>query len=380
MQGPVYLDYAATTPPDISVLEAMQPWLQQPANPHARQHPFGAAAHEAVENARAQIAKMIGAQPAEITFTSGATEANSLALSGLAEYLRTIGKTHIITSAVEHASVLETLKALKGITVSVLPVKPCGMIEAEMIEKAITPETGLVSVQAVNNEIGIIQPLSEIAEMLRGRAILFHCDAAQAPGRIPFDVKAAGADFVSLSAHKIYGPQGVGALYIKSNRNQILLPQQHGGGQERGLRSGTVPTALCVGFGVAAELSMVEWERMLGLREQLLHKIRHLHPVVHGHKEMEWNAPGILSLRFEGIDNETLVMALPLLAIGTGAACSGAGNKYSHVIKAITGSEQAARETVRISFGRFTTEQDMEQAANDLIAAVTEIRKMMEAA
>jgi cysteine desulfurase len=325
---------------------------------------------------------MIGAQAEEIIFTSGATEANNLAFAGLARHLRAAGRMHIITCAVEHSSVLAPLKALggEGFRVSVLPVKPCGMIEAEAIEKALTPQTGLVSIQAVNNETGTIQPLAEIAEVLRDYGILFHSDAAQAPGRTPFGVAAAGVDFASFSAHKIYGPQGIGALYARAEKRALLSPLHHGGGQEGGLRAGTLPTALCAGFGAAAELVVDERARMRALRERFLGRIAALRPEVHGHKEPEWNAPGILNLRFPGIDNETLVMALPALAVGTGAACSSAAYKHSHVIHAMTGSEQAAREAVRLSFGRFTTEQDMDIAAEEFSAAVTAIRKTMEAA
>lgn len=380
---PLYLDYAATTPLDPEVLDVILPWLKNgQANAHARHHAHGQEAAQVVEQARKQIARRIGAESAEVIFTSGATEANNLVLTGLVNHLKNSWKTHIVTSAVEHKSVLATLKSLeaKGFSLSILPVKPCGMIEADMIDKALTPKTGLVSVQAVNNETGTIQPLEEIAAMLKGRGILFHCDAAQALGKIDFDVRRAGADFASLSAHKIHGPQGIGALYIKADKRKTLDPLHHGGGQEDGLRSGTLPVALCAGFGAACELAVDDRQRLQGLRKAFLKKLWALDPVVYGHTDAAWNAPGILNIRFPGIDNETLVMALPGLSFGLGSACSSAGNRYSHVIKAITGSEKTAAESIRISFGRFTTGDELDDAANQIIAAVTEIRMLQKAA
>lgn len=372
----IYLDHAATTPLDKRVLAAMTPWLAHPGNAGARHHAYGAAAEQAVGKARCRIADRIGASPENIVFTSGVTEANNLVIKGLARRLRAEGKTHIVTSAVEHKSVLEPLKALEGFTVSILPVKPCGMIEADMIEKALTAQTGLVTVQAVNNEIGTIQPLDEIATMLGGRGILFHSDAAQALGKIDFDVRKAGIDFTTLSAHKVYGPPGIGALYMKNN---ILDPLHHGGGQENGLRSGTLPVALCVGFGIACELITDNRKELQDMRGTFLKKIAPLNPVVYGHKDPAWNVPGILNIRFPGIDSETLVMALPGLAFGLGSACSSAGNIYSHVIEAIAGKD-AAKQAIRLSFGRFTTQQDMDSTAEQIIAAITDIRKVQEVA
>jgi cysteine desulfurase len=377
--APLYLDHAATTPPDARVAEAMMPWLTRPANAGARHHAFGAAADRAVRAARAQVAARIGAAADDIIFTSGATEANNLVLRGLAAHLRAAGKTHIVTGAVEHKSVLEPLASLDGFTVSILPVKPCAMIEAGMIKKALRPDTGLVTVQAVNNETGTIQPLAEIAAMLRGRGILFHTDAAQVLGKIAFDVRETGVDFASLSAHKVCGPQGIGALYIAPGRREYLEPLHHGGGQEKGLRSGTLSVALCAGFGAACEILADDRARLQGLRDAFLERLRPLVPVVHGHSDPAWNAPGILNLRFPGIDNETLVMALPGLAFGIGSACASEGNKISHVIAAIAG-EQAAREAIRLSFGRTTGADELNKAADQIIAAVTDIRKLQEAA
>lgn len=371
---PLYLDHAATTAPDPRVVEGMLPWLAAPANAGARHHAFGAAAAQAVRRARTQVAERIGAAPEDVVFTSGATEANNLAVKGLARRLKAAGKTHVVTSAVEHKSVLAPLAALEGFSISVLPVKPCGMIEADAVEKALTPQTGLVCIQAVNNETGTVQPVAEIADKLRGREILLHCDAAQALGKIGF--AAGGLDSVSLSAHKVYGPQGIGALYI---RNRALDPLHHGGGQENGLRSGTLPAALCAGFGIACEIVADDRKRTQDMRDGFLKEIAPLKPVVHGHADPAWNAPGILNLRFPGIDGETLVMALPGLAFGLGAACGGGEGKHSHVIEAVAGKD-AAKEAVRLSFGRFTTAENMKAVAEQITAAVTGIRKMQEAA
>ena len=264
---------------------------------------------------------------------------------------------------------------LEGFELSILGVKPCGMIEADMIEKALRPDTGLVCVQAVNNEVGVIQPLEEIAAMLSGRGVLFHCDAAQALGKTKFTV-ASGVDFASLSSHKIYGPQGIGALYVRSDKRKFLQAVNSGGGQESGLRSGTLPAALCVGFGKACSLMEDDTAHLRGLRWTFLSRINWLKPIVYGHSHPEWNVPGILNIRFPGIDTETLIMALPELAFGVGAACSSTGSKLSHVVLATTGSDQAARECLRLSFGRYTTQQEIRRAADLIIDAVESVREL----
>jgi len=376
----IYLDNAATTAMDRRVLDVMYGIMAQgqTGNPHARHHVYGAAAHNSVEGARRQVAEAIGAETGEIVFTSGATEANNLAIKGVAEHLKAQGKTHLVTSAVEHASVLEPLKSLAadGFELTILGVKPCGMIEADMIERSLKPETGLVCVQAVNNEVGVIQPIEEIAEMLAGHGILFHCDAAQALGKTKFSVDS-GIDFASLSAHKVHGPQGIGALYVRKEKRALLSSVNKGGGQESGLRSGTLPTALCVGFGKACSLIEDDAAHLRGLRWAFLSRINWLKPVVYGHSHPEWNVPGILNIRFPGVDSETLIMALPDLAFGVGSACSSSGGaKLSHVVRATTGSDQAARECVRLSFGRFTTQQEIRRAADLVVEAVESIREL----
>lgn len=334
----------------------------------------------AVQVAREQVAQSIGANAADVVFTSGATESNNLAIKGIADHLRRVGKTHIITTAVEHKSVLEPVAQLRaeGFDVDVLKVKPCGMITADVIEHALNDRTGMVCVQAVNNETGTIQPLSKIADVLAGRNIFLHCDAAQAPGKMPFSVVAAGVDFASFSAHKVHGPQGIGALYLKPENFGLLKPMQGGGGQERGLRSGTLPVALCAGFGTACSLISDDRDYLYKLRMRFLVGVAKLDPVVYGHLEGYGNVPNIINIRFPGIDTETLVMALPGIAIGVGAACSSAGARLSHVIQAITEEEQPAREAIRISFGRHTTQEEIDIAAEHIFAAVVAIREIQQ--
>jgi cysteine desulfurase len=351
----------------------------KPENSHARHHAYGMSGEHKIKEARHKIAAFVGAEADEIIFTSGATESNNLIIRGLVRHLQITGKTHIITCAVEHRSVLEPLRQLDGFKLSILPVKPCGMIEAEMIANAVTPQTGLISIQAVNNELGTIQPFDEIAALIKERNILFHSDAAQALGKIDFNVGQAGVDFASFSAHKIYGPQGIGALYVKKEKKHLIDPLHAGGGQEGGLRSGTLPVLLCVGFGAACEVAETDRQRVQDLRELFLEQLATLDPIIYGHRDPEWNAPGIVALRLPDIDNETLVMALPGLAFGVGSACNSGGNKASHVIQAITGSEQASKEVIRISFGRFSNKSDVVRAAAQIIEAATSIRQLQDA-
>ncbi len=378
MKDRFYFDHAATAPLSGEALAAMTHWWNTPCNSGARHHSFGSRASFAVEEARNQIASLINCRSEEIVFTSGATEANNFAVKGLAKYLKSQGKTHIITSVVEHKSILEPLKKLKGFQVTFLPVKSCAMLEASAVEKALTPETGLVTVQAVNNETGTIQPIKEISMMLEGRGIIFHVDAAQALGKIEFDVTKLKIDMASFSAHKAGGPQGIGALYFDWKLKNKVSPILYGGGQENGLRAGTLPTALCVGFGAACAAIKDNRAELQVMREAFLDKLKPLRPVIYGHSDPDWNAPGILNLRFPGIDSETLVMALPELAFGVGSACSSHGEEYSHVINAIADT-QAAREAVRLSFGSLTSMGDLQEAAELIYAAVENIRQFKEA-
>ncbi len=374
----IYLDYAATTPTDPLVSETVFSVMnnRRVANPHAKHHMFGATAASIVESARVNVASAICAQKDEIIFTAGATESNNLVLKGLLDYLLSSAKAHVITSAVEHKSVLEPIKWLqsKGVAVTILEPKPCGMIEADMVQRALKPDTGLVSIQAVNNETGTINPLSEIREILDS-GILFHTDASQILGKAAFSVGSSGVDFASLSAHKAYGPQGVGATFVRTSRLDLLEPLSLGGRQEKGLRAGTVPVALCAGFGTTCALLDDDRERLQEMREVLIERLSPVKPVIHGHSDPLWNVPGILNLRFKGIDTETLVMELPELGFGQGSACN-SGGQGSHVIKAITGSDVAAQESLRLSFGRFTTLDEIEEAAAQIVAVVSTIRVM----
>ncbi|MBI1271682.1 aminotransferase class V-fold PLP-dependent enzyme [bacterium] len=382
-QAPIYMDYASTTHIDPRALTRLYELLSDKTigNPHAVHHQFGRRAKHVITEARSQVASRVGSKSSEITFTSGATESNNLVLSGLADYLRLAGNTHIISSAIEHKSILSPLARLQeqGFKITLLQPQPCGMIDSSTVENALRPNTGLVTIQTVNNEVGTIQPLAEIAEVLEGKDVLFHTDSAQALGKLNLDLSRTGVDFASLSSHKAHGPQGVGALFVKSGREKLLQPQLLGGNQEWGLRSGTVPVALCGSFGTACSVIVDDRSRILSLRQRLLQRLEALRPFVHGHWDQEWNVPGILNLRFPGIDSETLMMALPRVALSSGAACSEAKDSSSHVIAAMTGSTEFAGEAVRLSFGRFTTEGEIDYLADQLIDAVISIRNLQEA-
>jgi len=405
----LYLDHAAASVLCPEARQAMDAALGAgPGNAGARHHASGAAAHAAIEKARAQVAPAFGASADEIIFTSGATEANNLAIGGLRDFLKEAGRTHIVSSAAEHKSVLAPLAALEreGFTVTLAPVKSCGMVDEAALARAIRPETGLVSVQMVNNELGTIQPVSEIKSMLSSMLrpdILLHTDAAQAPGKMAFSLAETGADLASLSAHKMHGPQGIGALYVRAGISGCLKARNLGGGQEGGLRSGTVPAFLCAGFGAAAEATAAaalsdDRQRFQRWREDFIARLREAcggcpgmpMPIVQGHNDPDWNVPNILSLRFPGIDNEALVMALPGLAFGTGSACGAGRGEHSHVIAAIGdgggagggdgGGGAAARETIRLSFGRFNVWPELRDAADRIAEAVIEISKLKEVA
>ncbi len=376
MNQEIYLDYAASTPLDPEVAAVMSEWMSIDGvgNPHAKNHIAGLKASKAVYQARQKIADHIKTDPENVIFTSGATEANNIVLLGLKDYLLSNNKRHIITSKVEHKSVLNVFRSLEdiGFQVTYLTPKPCGMIEAGMVQETIEENTGLVSIQALNNEVGVINPLAEISDMLQGRDILFHVDGAQALGKMPIDLQRLKIDLMSFSGHKVYGPQGVGALYIGQD---ILTPIMYGGGQEKGLRSGTLSTALCVGFGKACSLIDVsDNQRLRVLRHSLLTKIKSIFPSVEvfGHSDDAWQFPGIISLCFPEIDNETVLMLLPHICLGTGSACGADKNEPSHVITAIA-NEQKAHDVIRISFGRFTTEDEIERFGDQLIEAVKHI-------
>lgn len=383
-ERPIYLDYQATTPTDPRVLEAMLPhYGERFGNPHSVHHAVGRAAAEAVEAARAQVARLINADPREIVFTSGATESNNLALKGVAWFhaQRRGARPHIVTARTEHKCVLESCRRLEdeGARVSYLGVGPEGLIDLDELAAALTPDTVLVSIMTVNNEIGVIQPVAEIGALCRARGIAFHSDAAQAVGKIPLDVEAAAIDLMSLSGHKIYGPMGIGVLYVRRRPRVRLEPLLDGGGQERGLRSGTLPLPLCVGAGAACalaqELMDAEAVRLAMLRARLFEglKLRLTGLQLNGHAESR--IAGNLNLSFEGLDAEALIAALPGLAVSTGSACTSASVEPSYVLRALGLPDQRAGASLRIGLGRFTTEAEVGQAIEQIAEAVTRLRE-----
>jgi len=380
---PVYLDYQATTPTDPQVVAAMLPYFTDKfGNPHSDGHAFGREAEEAVETARRQVAGLIGADPREIVFTSGATESNNLALKGLAGFYGR-HKDHIVTCATEHKCVLETARRLEcdGIAVTVLPVAADGLLDPAAVAGAITGRTLAVSVMAANNEIGVLQPLGDIGLICRGRGIFFHTDAAQAGGKVALDVGALNIDLMSLSSHKMYGPMGIGALYVRRRPRVRLAPQMSGGGQERGLRSGTLPVPLCVGFGAACALATADLEgegrRLAWLRDRFLERLRARLDGVTVNGGMKKRLPGNLNLGFAGIAAESLLERLPDLALSTGSACTSASLEPSHVLAAIGVPESLINASIRVSLGRYTTEEEADYAAGRIAEEVETLRRSL---
>ena len=377
---PIYLDYQASTPVDPRVYEAMSPYFTKEfGNPHSTTHIYGLQAHKAIEQARDEIAKVINALPEEILFTSGATEANNLAILGSCRSLKHKGKSEIISVRTEHKSVLGPLDALEkeGFKIILLPVQKNGLIKIEELEKALSSKTALVSVMAANNEIGVLQPIKEIAKLAHEYGALFHTDAAQAFGKIPLDVKDLQIDLLSISGHKIYGPKGVGALFI---RNGItILPIAYGGGQERSLRPGTLPTPLCVGLGEASRIAqaelLTESTRVLTLRNKLLAALQNglSGMIVNG--DMHVRLPGNLNLSLQGVDSLPLLSSLKGIAVSVGSACSSDNTEVSYVIHALDPENSLPPATLRISLGRFTTECEIEQAASEIITVVKNLRE-----
>ncbi|MCG8596167.1 MAG: IscS subfamily cysteine desulfurase [Kiloniellales bacterium] len=381
-ETPIYLDNQATTPLDPRVLEAMMPYLTGHfGNPHSVHHAYGWKAVAGVEAARAEVAELIAAESREVVFTSGATESNNLAIKGAARFLRRKGKTHVVTLATEHKCVLECCRRLEreGFRLTVLPVEPSGLVDLQRLNEAICEDTALVSVMAVNNEIGVIQPLAEIGALCREAGAVFHCDAAQAVGKIPIDVEAMKIDLLSISGHKVYGPKGVGALYVRRRPRVRLEPLFDGGGQERGLRSGTLAPALCVGLGKACVLAgremAEEAERLLALRGRFRERIMAALEGVSLNGDPEQRVAGNLNLAFEGVDGEALIDAMPKLAVSSGSACSSAAVEPSYVLRALGLSDEAAHSSIRIGLGRFTTEAEVDLAIEDVTTAVTALRR-----
>jgi len=373
VNAPIYLDNHATTPPDPRVLAAMRPWWEENfANPHSVEHPLGREAEAAVESARGHVADLLGADPREIVFTSGATEANNLAIKGAARFAAAQGseRRRIVTLATEHKCVLESVRdlAAEGFASCILPVLANGRADLDTLRAAIDETTLLVSVMAVNNEIGVVQDLAAIGALCTEAGALFHTDAAQAAGRTPLDVGAIGAALVSLSGHKVYGPKGIGALYVRRRPRTRLAPLFSGGGQERGLRSGTLPAPLVVGFGEAARLAAAEGPldagRIAGQRDVFLARLQELVPGLRQNGDPEHRVAGNLNLTFPGaVDAQAIMAAAPDVCVSTGSACSSAAIEPSYVLAALGLPEAAARATLRVGFGRFTSPRDAESAA-----------------
>ncbi len=382
MSKPIYLDYQATTPTDPRVVDTMLPYFnQQFGNPHSRSHAYGWESEDAVEKARGQVAKIIGADPKEIVFTSGATEANNLALKGIAHFYKD-KKDHIITLATEHKCVLDTCRHLEqeGFKVTYLPVQENGLVNVSDIEAAITDRTVVVSVMTVNNEIGTIQPIKEIGDLCRSKGVFFHTDAAQAVGKVPLDVNEMKIDMMSISAHKIYGPMGIGALYVRRKPRVRLRAIIDGGGQERGMRSGTLPTPLCVGFGQACAIAqqemITESKRLWGLRKRLYDKLMGALKDVFLNGDHEKTIPGCLNLSFAYVEGESLLMGVKNLAISSGSACTSASLEPSYVLRALGVDVELAHTSMRIGLGRFTTEEEIDHAAEEIIGCVTKLREL----
>ncbi len=379
---PIYLDYQATTPMDPRVLEAMMPYFTHKfGNSGSRSHAYGWEAEEGTEKARAQVAKLIGADEKEVIFTSGATESNNLAIRGVAEFYKD-RKNHIITTVTEHKCVLDTCRHLEqqGFDVTYLPVRQDGLLDLDVLRAAITDKTVLVSVMAVNNEIGVIQPLAEIGKICRERKVFFHTDAAQAAGKIPLDVEALNIDLMSISGHKIYGPKGIGALYVRRKPRVRLVPMIVGGGQERGFRSGTLPTPLCVGLGEAAEICMKEMDdeakRLKKLQDRMLNGLRAKLTDIVVNGDLEHRIPGNLNISFAYVEGESLMMGIKNLAVSSGSACTSASLEPSYVLRALGVEEEMAHTSLRIGLGRFTTEHEVDRAVDELVRHVNKLREM----
>jgi len=383
MSGAIYMDNHATTKPDPRVVEAMMPFLTtEYGNSSSRTHAFGWRAEEAVTRARGQVACLLNADPKEIYFTSGATESNNLALLGVMRSYAHKGD-HAITGATEHPSVLDVLKELadRGARVTVLPVDRHGRIDPDAVRAAITDRTVLVSLMAANNEVGTLHPLAEIGAVCKERGVLFHTDAAQATGRIALDVQSMGIDLLSISAHKIHGPKGAGALYVRRKNPRVILePVQRGGGQERGLRSGTLNVPGIVGLGAALEIARAEMpaemRRVAALRDRLKKEIlaRLEDVVLNGHPEER--LPNNLNLSFAYVEGEALVLALEGVAVSSGSACTSEKREPSHVLKAMGVSDDMAQTSIRFGLGRFNTEQEVDEVAGRVAAAVARLREI----
>ena len=378
---PIYLDYAATTPVDPRVVQAMVPYLyEQFGNPASRSHAYGWAAEEAVEIAREHVAALIGADPREIVWTSGATESDNLAIKGVARFHQAKGK-HLITVQTEHKAVLDTMRELErqGFEVSYLDVQENGLLDLNVFKAAIRPDTILVSVMAVNNEIGVIQDLNTIGNLCREKGIIFHVDAAQATGKMPLDMQTMPIDLMSLASHKSYGPKGIGALYVRRKPRVRLEAQMHGGGHERGMRSGTLPTHQIVGMGeafrIAKEEMQQDFDHAKRLQQRLLEGLKDIEQVfVNG--DMEHRVPHNLNISFNYVEGESLIMGIKGLAVSSGSACTSASLEPSYVLRALGRSDELAHSSLRMTIGRFTTEEEIDYAIATIRKNVEKLREL----
>ena len=383
MKSPIYLDNHATTRVDPRVVEAMLPYFTESfGNAASRNHEFGWVAEQGVENARKQVASLIGASPKEIIFTSGATESNNLAIKGVAEMYAEKGN-HIITAATEHKAVLDTCKKLEkqGFRITILPVKGDGLGDLDMLREAITDKTILVSIMYANNEIGVVQPVAEIGKICRERGVLFHTDAVQAVGKIPVDVNADNIDIASLTAHKVYGPKGVGALYVRRRNPRVqLTAQMDGGGHERGMRSGTMNVPAIVGLGEACAIAQremaAEIEYSRTLRDRLKARLEAGLDEVYVNGSMEHRLPGNLNISFAYVEGESLLMGISDVAVSSGSACTSATLEPSYVLKALGLGDEIAHSSIRFGIGRFNTQEEVDYVADKLIDVVTKLREL----
>jgi cysteine desulfurase len=378
---PIYMDYGATTPVDPRVVDAMVPWLREHfGNPASRSHAWGWEAEEAVEKARVQVAELVGADPREIVWTSGATESNNLALKGAAQFYKTRGK-HIVTVKTEHKAVLDTVRELErqGFDATYLDVREDGLLDLEAFKAALRPDTIVASVMLVNNEIGVIQDVAALGALCRERGVIFHVDAAQATGKVAIDLATLPVDLMSLASHKTYGPKGIGALYVRRKPRVRIEAQMHGGGHERGMRSGTLPTHQIVGMGeafrIAREEMATEGERIRMLQQRLLRGLADVEQVfVNGH--LEQRVPHNLNMSFNYVEGESLIMGIKGIAVSSGSACTSASLEPSYVLRALGRSDELAHSSLRMTIGRFTTAEEVDHAGQLIRERVARLREL----
>jgi len=378
---PIYMDYGATTPVDPRVVDAMVPWLREHfGNPASRSHAWGWEAEQAVETARGHVAALIGADPREIVWTSGATESNNLAIKGAAHFYQSKGK-HLITVKTEHKAVLDTMRELErqGFEVTYLDVQEDGLLDLDALKAAMRPDTVLLSVMFVNNEIGVIQDIATIGAMCRERGIIFHVDAAQATGKVAIDLQTLPVDLMSLASHKTYGPKGIGALYVRRKPRVRLEAQMHGGGHERGMRSGTLPTHQCVGMGEAFRIAKQEMAQDLAkaraLQKRLIDGLKDIEQVFFN-GDLEQRVPHNLNVSFNYVEGESLIMGIKGLAVSSGSACTSASLEPSYVLRALGRSDELAHSSLRITVGRFTTEEEIDYAIATIRQNVDKLREL----